>query len=354
MADSHHDGQHQAGTHTKAMEGSAGARGAWLPSGFGKALLYGRGPQAGALRAGARALPGGPPSVPTRGRRCSRLTQSGSRLPPPLRTRSRPATLYAAARPEDASGADETRDQTLVLPVFGQVAIALQPGERVRFLQRAFQAGAEESGADETRDQTAPAGDYSAAASPAIECRSPSVRDMLPNENSAVADLRVATFASHLSSPYNIYLQRRKFEEALANKAAVLVAVTAGPQVEIVGCADLLLSREAPTPACYVTNVGVHPRARRCGIARALMREVERRAAKLGVREVVLHVDVSNKAAQAFYDSMDYVDLAEDRQIAFYSQEPFADDTCPPQRLLHKKLTLHAPEDTVGAARQTD
>ena len=56
----------------------------------------------------------------------------------------------------------------------------------------------------------------------------------------------------------------------------------------------------------HVLNVAVAPEARRRGVARALMREAERRGAQRGARLATLEVRRSNQAALELYRSLGY------------------------------------------------
>lgn len=188
-----------------------------------------------------------------------------------------------------------------------------------------------------------------------------------PSEITCVAGLRVLTFCSHLKAPYNRYMQRRVFEEAMANKTATLVAladlpplaaVEGEPREEdtggVVGCADLMLDPTAPSAAsaCYVTNVAVHKRKRRSGIARGLMALAEEHVASLGGDELVLHVEESNEAARGLYEALGFSELEDSGRIAFFSGPKFVDEHCPPQRLLCKEIDTALVDAAREAARE--
>jgi diamine N-acetyltransferase len=62
-----------------------------------------------------------------------------------------------------------------------------------------------------------------------------------------------------------------------------------------------------PRPRIYVHHISVIPEARRRGVATALMRFVEKRAASEGIEEIALHTWAANLAAQQFFGSQGYV-----------------------------------------------
>jgi ribosomal protein S18 acetylase RimI-like enzyme len=155
-----------------------------------------------------------------------------------------------------------------------------------------------------------------------------------------VARLRVLTFCDNLTNALQRYSQARVFEDAMRDKT-VLIAV--GPDAEpqtgrIVGSADLQVDANAPSPACYVVNVSVHPRLRRQGLARTIMYEAEIRARSLGGTMIVLHVDADNHTARSLYQGIGYTPLEDPALLAFFSSEPYVNDNCPPQLLLQKPL----------------
>ena len=172
------------------------------------------------------------------------------------------------------------------------------------------------------------------------------VRELSPDDNKQVTNLRTVVFASHLTSPGSLYMQARKWEEAMADKTLVLVACAdagsdlaasmqstedskqdkrpAGATMKgsnalpfdlrsimsespVVGTADMLLHPIDGCKFCYVTNVCTHPQARRRGVARRLMDEVDARASQMEVSALVLHVDESNAAAYNLYENIGFV-----------------------------------------------
>lgn len=58
----------------------------------------------------------------------------------------------------------------------------------------------------------------------------------------------------------------------------------------------------APGPRAHVVTLDIHPRRRRHGLGRALLKELLRRLGQAGAREAVLEVDTKNAGAIAFYE----------------------------------------------------
>ncbi len=65
-----------------------------------------------------------------------------------------------------------------------------------------------------------------------------------------------------------------------------------------------------------ITNIAVHPEARRQGIGRALLSEMIRQARKRGIAEISLEVRESNAAAIGLYESLGF--LVAGRRRRFY------------------------------------
>ena len=206
------------------------------------------------------------------------------------------------------------------------------------------------------------------------------VRSICDADMRAVTEMRTEVFSSHLTSEWSKHLQGKMWEEAMANKTAVLVAYadgelagalsavesssTSSPHAgrhrivgakaraakPILGTGDMLL---VPVPnalahgsCCYVTNVCVDPRTRRCGVARRLMHAIDLRASALAATALVLHVDASNVAAVGLYESMGFVDSADAAVKAAFDRPPFIDVTeedFEPQRLMIKPISEVAP-----------
>ena len=193
------------------------------------------------------------------------------------------------------------------------------------------------------------------------------VRDMRVADLKQVTDLRTVVFADHLTSPYSRYLQGQKWEEAMAGKTAVLVACAEGEfassfaetqRVEstlrkmpgegglksepIVGSADIIM--EPGSRCCYVTNVCVHPEARRRGVARELMSAIDVRAAELEASSLTLHVELQNTAAVKLYEGLGFAVNSDTAVQAAFSTAQFVPDDpdAPPQQLMIKPLAAHA------------
>jgi ribosomal protein S18 acetylase RimI-like enzyme len=110
----------------------------------------------------------------------------------------------------------------------------------------------------------------------------------------------------------------------------VLVAMLGG---EIAGTAQLDLdSMPSKRHHAEVSKVLVDPRFRRAGVARALMREIERRAADEG--RWLLTLDTAGDAAEALYRSLGY-SLA--GVIPNYARNAF-EDSYDATRLMYKDL----------------
>ena len=62
-----------------------------------------------------------------------------------------------------------------------------------------------------------------------------------------------------------------------------------------------------PDGVGHITTLGVAPESRRRGLARLMMREIERSFAAWGVTTVRLEVRVGNEAAQRLYEQLGYV-----------------------------------------------
>jgi ribosomal protein S18 acetylase RimI-like enzyme len=115
-----------------------------------------------------------------------------------------------------------------------------------------------------------------------------------------------------------------------AGAKIVLVATLGG---EVAGTAQLDLdSMPSKRHHAEVSKVLVDPAFRRAGVARALMREIERRAAKEG--RWLLTLDTAGDAAEALYRSLGY-SLA--GSIPDYARHAF-EDRYEATRLMYKDL----------------
>ncbi|MDR3767472.1 MAG: ribosomal protein S18-alanine N-acetyltransferase [Butyricicoccus sp.] len=89
-----------------------------------------------------------------------------------------------------------------------------------------------------------------------------------------------------------------------------LFLVAEGPDpLGYVGCKTVL-------DEGYITNVAVRPDVRRHGIARRLLRELQKRAQKQGLSFITLEVRISNAAAIALYEKAGYISVG--TRKAFY------------------------------------
>ncbi|RBP12294.1 hypothetical protein DFR50_114124 [Roseiarcus fermentans] len=116
-----------------------------------------------------------------------------------------------------------------------------------------------------------------------------------------------------------------------AGSRVALVATLGG---EIVGTAQLDLDgMPSKRHHAEASKVLVDPRFRRKGVARALMAEIERRAADSGRWLVTL--DTAGDAAEALYRSLGYVFAG---AIPFYARDAFDADRYDATRILYKDL----------------
>ncbi|MEM8639815.1 MAG: GNAT family N-acetyltransferase [Cyanobacteria bacterium P01_G01_bin.54] len=108
------------------------------------------------------------------------------------------------------------------------------------------------------------------------------------------------------------------------------------PQPKVIGTVELAVRPvhdghcifEAP----YLSNVAVHPRYRRRGIATQLLLRAEQQAIAWGFRDIYLHVLERNQPAQALYAGLGYQLIStEFTYINWLLQQPR-------QVLLHKRL----------------
>ena len=108
------------------------------------------------------------------------------------------------------------------------------------------------------------------------------------------------------------------------------------PQTKVIGTVELAVRPvhdghcvfEAP----YLSNVAVHPRYRRRGIATQLLLQAEQQAIAWGFRDIYLHVLERNQPAQALYARLGYQLIStEFTYVNWLLQQPR-------QVLLHKRL----------------
>lgn len=91
-------------------------------------------------------------------------------------------------------------------------------------------------------------------------------------------------------------------EELYQEGSLFLVAEQDGQTLGYVGCQTVL-------DEGYITNVAVHPDARRRGVAQALLCALHERAETCGLSFVTLEVRVSNAPAIALYEKAGYISV---------------------------------------------
>lgn len=124
----------------------------------------------------------------------------------------------------------------------------------------------------------------------------PAFRAMRPEDLERVVEIEQSAFAR----PWSRDLIAR---EMAHDWSSILLAVEPAPGGEaVLGLVVFWLVHDE----VHVLNVAVAPEARRRGVARALMREVERRGAGRGARIATLEVRRSNQAALELYRSLGY------------------------------------------------
>lgn len=126
------------------------------------------------------------------------------------------------------------------------------------------------------------------------------------------------------------YWMNRVASPHAAGTKLVLIATIVG---EVAGTAQLDLdSMPSKRHHAEVSKVLVDPGLRRAGVGRALMREIERRAAEEG--RWLLTLDTASDAAEALYRSLGY-ELA--GAIPHYARDAF-EDRYDATRLMYKDL----------------
>src|SRR5271165_6443141 len=124
---------------------------------------------------------------------------------------------------------------------------------------------------------------------------------------------------------------RDKVAPAHAARAKLVLVATLGS--DVAGTAQLDLdSMPSKRHHAEVSKVLVHPRSRRVGIARTLMRETERLALNEG--RWLLTLDTAGDAAEALYRSLGY---ALGGTLPFYARDAF-EDRYNATRLMYKDL----------------
>ncbi|HZP89702.1 MAG TPA: GNAT family N-acetyltransferase [Actinomycetota bacterium] len=141
------------------------------------------------------------------------------------------------------------------------------------------------------------------------------VREATPEEHEEtgrVTALAYREFARPEDPDWEEYLARIADVRARAKRTTVLVAVEDG---RILGSVTLELdgrtededAREPLAPdEAHLRMLGVHPEARRRGIARALMEACVERARAAGRRRLTLNTTERMRAARAMYERMGF------------------------------------------------
>ncbi len=129
-----------------------------------------------------------------------------------------------------------------------------------------------------------------------------SLRDAVPSDLAAMHQLDQLCFAEPFR--FDRPIMRRYASEP----GAIVLLAHAGPVdgPELLGFVLINLLRQRTLPLAYVTTLDVHPYHRRQGIAAALMRKAEARAAASGATILRLHVSIANLAAIRFYERLGF------------------------------------------------
>jgi ribosomal protein S18 acetylase RimI-like enzyme len=145
------------------------------------------------------------------------------------------------------------------------------------------------------------------------------VRRVLPREYEEagrVTALAYREFVPPEGGDWNEYLDRIADVGGRAGRTVVLVAVEAG---RILGSATLELEDRTeegepavPPHEAHLRMLGVHPEARRRGIARLLMDASVEEARRAGKRRLTLNTTQRMRAAQAMYEALGF-DRMDDR-----------------------------------------
>jgi ribosomal protein S18 acetylase RimI-like enzyme len=141
------------------------------------------------------------------------------------------------------------------------------------------------------------------------------VREATPDEHEEagrVTALAYREFARPDDPDWERYLARIADVRARAERTTILVAVEEG---RILGSVTLELDgrtedEDADAPLApdeaHLRMLGVHPEARRRGVARALVQACIERARAAGRRRVTLNTTSRMRAAQAMYEGMGF------------------------------------------------
>lgn len=105
-------------------------------------------------------------------------------------------------------------------------------------------------------------------------------------------------------APIEQYMTRDSFESLVANKN--VISILAQERGEIIGCCFVsMLERSgmAHMKSAYIDLLVVDEKHRRKGIGKAVFREVQKRARKVGAKRIDLMVWSHNKIAERAYQS---------------------------------------------------
>lgn len=144
---------------------------------------------------------------------------------------------------------------------------------------------------------------------------SPQIRDARENDARAVAGVLAAAFrefeAQYTPEAYAATVLTPELILSRIKEKSVLVALESGV---IAGTVTMERHGDA---AIHVRSMAVLPSRRGCGIAKALLAEVERRAAALGARELVLSSTPFLAAAIRLYNAVGFEEKREGARDLF-------------------------------------
>lgn len=143
----------------------------------------------------------------------------------------------------------------------------------------------------------------------------PRVRPATPRDLDAIVALRLALLREHPEHPVYGRLRtdadRRARElfaaQVRARTETILLAELAGDVVGIIRCVESIGSPLLePARYAYVSSAYVRPEARRRGVLRALMVEVERWCRARGLDQMRLHNVAGSEAAEGAWDALGF------------------------------------------------
>lgn len=132
--------------------------------------------------------------------------------------------------------------------------------------------------------------------------------------DATIADLDALLALENACYPPRQAYMREEYRYALKDARAVNLAFEEDGR--IVGFAGAFHHRAWRVGHVYTVNV--HPSQRGKGLGKRLMAALEKRLAELGMRKVVLEVNVDNAAAIALYEACGYAQLQ--RLKDYYTQ----------------------------------